>query len=212
MAAAEKIVRLRPRRRQLLPEEVQAADDAARAAALAEEDFRASLRRRVAWQADAAARIRAGLPLGDARLQPTPDPAPELAPAPSAVPAVEPGSEVDAVAPPAPSAALRQWNIYVLERAVRQHTAADAAQAEEWPVYLYYLRDYADLAGFLPRCFDGVVTTTFAPLLQGLRRPAEQRGDRAEPEERGEGDADAAAAAPVAKKDRGRDRQRRRKA
>ena len=54
------IVRLHGRKN---VEERAGADDAALEAERAEREFRESLRRRVAWQADAAARTRAGLPL-----------------------------------------------------------------------------------------------------------------------------------------------------
>ena len=55
----------------------------------------------------------------------------------------------------------RQWNIWEVDRAVRDSGLLD----EEREFLLLYLRDYAGPDGTLPVDFDGLVRESFADLL-----------------------------------------------
>jgi len=79
-------------------------------------------------------------PHADAELEPQPDPEPQPEPV-----AAEP----------------RQWNIWELERAVRE----GGEPTEEQEFLLLYLRDYADPAGLLPLDFDDLVRESFGDAL-----------------------------------------------
>jgi len=76
-------------------------------------------------------------------------PAPEAEPAPPVqVPSGEPGRRLDD-----------------LERLVAEHAAENPERAEEWRSYLFYLRDYVDVDGRVPRQFDWLIEDTFGDLL-----------------------------------------------
>jgi hypothetical protein len=98
--------------------------------------------------------------------EPEPQPAPEPAPAPQPEPVALPGREPEPEPEPAPEpepepVAARQWNIWELERSLREH--GDAQEEQEF--LLRYLRDYAGPDGLLPVDFDSLVRESFAGLL-----------------------------------------------
>ena len=89
-------------------------------------------------------------------------PEPEPAPAPPSAPAPEP----TAVVVPIPvAAAPRSWNIWDLERVVREHAGVDALADEERTFLLMYLRDFAGPDGTLPVDFHELVRQSFGPIL-----------------------------------------------
>ncbi|HEV3478648.1 MAG TPA: hypothetical protein VG144_04285 [Gaiellaceae bacterium] len=80
------------------------------------------------------------------RTEPTPSPEPEPAAAPSATP--------------------REWNLWELQRAVRE--AAGNERHEEWSALLIHLREFANADGELPAEFDTLVRESFGPVLDEL--------------------------------------------
>jgi hypothetical protein len=86
------------------------------------------------------------------------DPEPEPEPEPTAVTTL-----------PLP-AQPQEWNLWELERLMRDHTAADPARGEEWGYLVVYLREFARPDGALPAEFDGLVRDSFGDLLAGRRR------------------------------------------
>ena len=56
---------------------------------------------------------------------------------------------------------MRMYAFEVLERLVVSASTKAPDRAEEWRAYLYYLRDFADEKGRLPRSFDGLVADVF---------------------------------------------------
>jgi capsular polysaccharide biosynthesis protein len=52
-----------------------------------------------------------------------------------------------------------------LERLVAEHAPDNPERAEEWRSYLFYLRDYVDVDGRVPRQFDWLIEDTFGDLL-----------------------------------------------
>jgi hypothetical protein len=92
---------------------------------------------------------------------PEPEPEPELEPEPE--PVVAPAGA--RVVPIGVGAAPRQWNVWELERLVRDDAGSDAAQDEERTYLLMYLREYADAGGSLPVDFDGLVRDSFGDLV-----------------------------------------------
>jgi hypothetical protein len=124
------------------------------------------------------------------RPEPEPEPAPEEPPAPepprpipqqpriSAVPSAprvqepEPKPEpepVSSVVPLTPRRAEpREWNVWELERLVREQSGADVARDEERSYLLMYLREFANPDGHLPADFDGVVRETFGDELDAI--------------------------------------------
>ena len=97
--------------------------------------------------------------LVDSEPEPEPPPAPEPEPEPPPEPAI-------AVIP---HAAPREWNLWELERVMREHAGADAARDEERSFLLMYLREFADPDGGLPVTFDPLVRETFGELLGASR-------------------------------------------
>ena len=77
---------------------------------------------------------------------------PAAAEAPVQVPSDEPGLRLDE-----------------LERLVAEHAPEHPERAEEWRSYLFYLRDYADVDGRVPRQFDWLIQDTFGDLLAASR-------------------------------------------
>jgi hypothetical protein len=59
----------------------------------------------------------------------------------------------------------REWNVWELERLVRERGAED----EERAYLLVYLRDFATPEGTLPVDFDGLVRESFGELLTAGR-------------------------------------------
>jgi hypothetical protein len=60
----------------------------------------------------------------------------------------------------------REWNVWELERAVREHAEADPRRRREWNVTLGNLRQYANRRGALPVEFDPLVRETFRDLIE----------------------------------------------
>ena len=87
---------------------------------------------------------------------PQPDPEPELEPEPVEV------ATVVALRPAEP----REWNLWELERRVRDTAGADPERDEERAYLLMYLREFANPEGTLPRDFDALVRESFSDLLE----------------------------------------------
>jgi hypothetical protein len=73
-------------------------------------------------------------------------------------PEPEPEPEVETNAP-------REWNLWELERVVRDHRSDDVAKNEERAYLLIYLREFAGPDGTLPADFDGLVRDAFGDLV-----------------------------------------------
>jgi hypothetical protein len=129
------------------------------AAAEATAQYLEELRTRVARQADAAARLRAGLPL-------EPEPVAEPAEPEVAAPPVEPPPVLQpapqAPAPPRLAAvAPLRLSLWSLERLARARAAEDPTRAAELRWTLLYLRSHADARGDLPDCFAELADSVF---------------------------------------------------
>jgi hypothetical protein len=61
------------------------------------------------------------------------------------------------------------WNVWELERMVRESEGSDPSRADERAYLLMYLRDFASPDGVLPPDFDGLVRESFGDLL-AIRR------------------------------------------
>jgi hypothetical protein len=59
----------------------------------------------------------------------------------------------------------REWNLWELERAARDHATDDVVRNEERSYLLMYLREFAGPDGVLPTDFDGLVRDAFGDLL-----------------------------------------------
>ena len=109
-------------------------------------------------------------------VSPVPAPEPEPEPPPPAAteePEPEPATEPPPVAEPVVTlpvpAEPREWNLWELERVVREAAGADAARDEERSFLLMYLREFADPDGMLPVSFDPLVRETFGDVLGAVR-------------------------------------------
>jgi hypothetical protein len=129
-------------------------------------------------------------------LEPTPEPErePPVEPAPPETPPDQPrvtavapvlgaasdalgsesGSDADATPDFAPFTARtlgvpQHWNLWELERVVRNRSVGDAIRDEERTFLLMYLRDFADADGVLPTSFDGIVREAFGDVLDAVR-------------------------------------------
>jgi hypothetical protein len=91
-------------------------------------------------------------------------PEPELEPEPEAEPE-EPGRVV-AFLPANDSP--REWNLWELERAARDHGGDDVARNEERSYLLMYLREFAGPDGTLPADFDALVRESFGDVLHSV--------------------------------------------
>lgn len=113
--------------------------------------------------------------------EPEPEPKPEaprIAVVPPPVPEPEPEAEAEREPEPQPEpervVALasrggpREWNLWELERAVRDHSGDDVARDEERAYLLMYLREFAGADGMLPLDFDGLVRDAFGDLLRAI--------------------------------------------
>jgi len=137
-------------------------------------------------EADQAAPIIASPPLSvrvqppvESRREPEPSPAPRperpriaVAPPPPPEPEqvreLEPEPEpetADVVAFISANDAPREWNLWELERAARDHATDDVARNEERSYLLMYLREFAGPDGVLPADFDGLVRDAFGDVL-----------------------------------------------
>jgi len=102
-------------------------------------------------------------PLAPVAPLPEPEPQPEPEPEPTPPPAAE-----RVVTLPAP-AEPREWNVWELERVVRETAGADVARDEERSFLLMYMREFADPDGMLPVTFDPLVRETFGDVLEAVR-------------------------------------------
>ena len=96
------------------------------------------------------------------RIVAVPSPPPEPEPEPEQEPDWEP-EQVVAFLPVSDSP--REWNLWELERAARDHGGDDVAQNEERSYLLMYLREFAGPDGILPADFDALVRESFGDLL-----------------------------------------------
>jgi type IV secretory pathway VirB10-like protein len=116
----------------------------------------------------------------DARLELEPDRGPEPAPSPEppriAVPSpaseAEPEPEPESDSEPSRVVSFtvandgpREWNLWELERAARDHPTDDVVRNEERSYLLMYLREFAGPDGILPTDFDGLVRDAFGDVL-----------------------------------------------
>lgn len=103
---------------------------------------------------------------------PAPEPEPEPEPERAPLVAVEPPApepEPERVVALPLSGTPREWNVWELERLVREHSGEDAAVDEERSYLLVYLREFATPEGTLPVDFDALVRESFGPLLAAAR-------------------------------------------
>jgi hypothetical protein len=115
-------------------------------------------------------------PESEAQREPEPVPSPER-PRIVAVPppAPEPESQPEPEEPEPDAARVvaflpategpREWNLWELERAARDHATTDVARNEERSYLLMYLREFAGPDGVLPTDFDGLVRDAFGEVL-----------------------------------------------
>jgi hypothetical protein len=119
-------------------------------------------------------------PLPERRPEPEPEPVwepPRIAAVPPlpSEPEPEPTSEPEPVPETARVLAFtpgndapREWNLWELERAAREHVGEDIAQSEERAYLLMYLREFAGPDGVLPADFDGLVRDAFGDVLHSV--------------------------------------------
>lgn len=62
----------------------------------------------------------------------------------------------------------REWNLWELERAARDHGGDDVARNEERSYLLMYLREFAGPDGTLPADFDALVRESFGDVLHSV--------------------------------------------
>ena len=93
-------------------------------------------------------------------LPPEPEPEPELEAEP------EEPDRVVAFLPANDSP--REWNLWELERAARDHGGNDVARNEERSYLLIYLREFAGPDGTLPADFDALVRESFGDVLHSV--------------------------------------------
>jgi hypothetical protein len=128
------------------------------------------------------ARVRVQPPVesrGEPAAEPTAEREPEPAPSPEPpriVAAPPPPPEPEPEPQPEPEAARvvsflptsdgpREWNLWELERAARDHATDDVVRNEERSYLLMYLREFAGPDGVLPMDFDGLVRDAFGDVL-----------------------------------------------
>ncbi len=63
--------------------------------------------------------------------------------------------------------APRAWNLWEIERLLRDSAGSDPAREEERNYLLMYLRDFASPDGILPLDFDSLVRESFGELVAG---------------------------------------------
>jgi hypothetical protein len=111
-------------------------------------------------------------PVEDApRLAAVPALPPEPKPDPEPVAEQGHGAVAETAGVPAFTSAnhtAREWNLWELERAARDHGSDDVAQAEERSYLLVYLREFAGPDGMLPADFDGLVRDAFGDVLYSV--------------------------------------------
>jgi hypothetical protein len=92
--------------------------------------------------------------------------APALAPEPELEAEPEEPDRVVAFLPANDSP--REWNLWELERAARDHGGDDVARNEERSYLLMYLREFAGPDGTLPADFDALVRESFGDVLHSV--------------------------------------------
>jgi hypothetical protein len=112
------------------------------------------------------ARIAAASPPREPEAEPAQESAPEPEAEPEPEPEPEPEQPEPVVAYLPTNAEPREWNLWELERATRDHATDDVARNEERAYLLMYLRDFAGSDGTLPADFDGLVRDAFGDLLR----------------------------------------------
>ena len=133
-----------------------------------------------AFVAPAPVRVRAQ-PTVETRREPDREPEPEPVAEPSpepprivAVPTPPPEPEPELELAPEPARVVafipandgpREWNLWELERAARDHATDDIVRNEERSYLLMYLREFAGPDGVLPTDFDGLVRDAFGDVL-----------------------------------------------
>lgn len=95
---------------------------------------------------------------------PSPPPVPEPEPEPQREPEPEPETARVVAFMPA-NDGPREWNLWELERAARDHATDDVVRNEERSYLLMYLREFAGPDGVLPTDFDGLVRDAFGDML-----------------------------------------------
>jgi hypothetical protein len=98
------------------------------------------------------------------RIVAAPPPPPEPQPEPEPEPEPEPAA-ANVVAFISANDGPREWNLWELERAARDHATDDLARNEERSYLLMYLREFAGPDGVLPLDFDGLVRDAFGDVL-----------------------------------------------
>jgi hypothetical protein len=93
--------------------------------------------------------------------EPQPEPEPEPQPEPEPEPELEPEPEPEPQ--PVSSGSPREWNVWELQRLVRDQPDDD--RQEEWAAMIVSLRDFARADGTLPLEFDELVRESFGELL-----------------------------------------------
>jgi hypothetical protein len=93
---------------------------------------------------------------------------PALPPEPEPEPEVEPEEPDRVVAFLPANDSPREWNLWELERAARDHGGNDLARNEERSYLLMYLREFAGPDGTLPADFDALVRESFGDVLHSV--------------------------------------------
>ncbi|HMH39847.1 MAG TPA: hypothetical protein VK532_01485 [Gaiellaceae bacterium] len=102
------------------------------------------------------------------RIAAVPALAPEPEPEPEREPEAEPEEPERVVAFLPANDAPREWNLWELERAARDHGGDDVARNEERSYLLMYLREFAGPDGILPADFDALVRESFGDVLHSV--------------------------------------------
>ena len=116
-----------------------------------------------------AAETQETKPVAVPRIVAVPTPPPEPEPEPVAVAETEPEPARVVAFTPA-NDGPREWNLWELERAAREHATGDIARDEERSYLLMYLREFAGPDGVLPVDFDGLVRDAFGDMLHSVAR------------------------------------------
>jgi hypothetical protein len=93
---------------------------------------------------------------------------PALPPEPEPEPEAEPEEPDQVVAFLPANDSPREWNLWELERAARDHGGNDVARNEERSYLLMYLREFAGPDGTLPADFDALVRESFGDVLHSV--------------------------------------------
>jgi type IV secretory pathway VirB10-like protein len=109
----------------------------------------------------------------EAEPEPEPEPprivaVPALPPEPEPEPEAEPEEPERVVAFLPANDGPREWNLWELERAARDHGGDDVARNEERSYLLMYLREFAGPDGILPADFDALVRESFGDVLHSV--------------------------------------------